>query len=78
MNAEELKDKRIAVLLSGGVDSSVVVYELAQLGLKPDCFYIKIGPEDNDDWDCSMEEDLEMATGCLTDSFCIDAPTWLT
>ena len=62
MNAEELKDKRIAVLLSGGVDSSVVVYELAQLGLKPDCFYIKIGPEDNDDWDCSMEEDLEMAT----------------
>ena len=29
--------------------------------------------------DCLLSiEDLEMATGCLTDSFCIDAPTWLT
>jgi len=55
-------DKRIAVLLSGGVDSSVVLYELVRQGLQPDCFYIKIGPEDNDKWDCSSEEDLEMAT----------------
>ena len=46
MNIEEIKDKRIAVLLSGGVDSSVVVYEFARLGLQPDCFYIHIGPED--------------------------------
>ena len=67
MNTEELTGKRIAVLLSGGVDSSVVVYELARLGMKPDCFYIKIGatPEasESDDyaWDCSMEEDMEMA-----------------
>ena len=59
---EELKDKRIAVLLSGGVDSSVVVYELASRGLHPDCFYIKIGPEETEEWDCSSEEDLEMAT----------------
>ena len=62
MNAEELNGKRIAVLLSGGVDSSVVVYELARMGLKPDCFYIKIGPEEQDEWDCTSEEDLEMAT----------------
>ena len=62
MNAEELNGKRIAVLLSGGVDSSVVVYELARMGLKPDCFYIKIGPEEKDEWDCTSEEDLEMAT----------------
>ena len=62
MNYEELKDKRIAVLLSGGVDSAVVVSELAAHGLTPDCFYIKIGSNDNDEWDCSMEEDLEMAT----------------
>ena len=62
MNAEEIKDKRIAVLLSGGVDSSVVVYEFARLGLHPDCFYIKIGPEKNEEWDCSSEEDMEMAT----------------
>ena len=58
----ELNDKRIAVLLSGGVDSSVVVYELAQRGLHPDCFYIKIGPEEQEEWDCTSEEDLEMAT----------------
>ena len=62
MNTEELSGKRIAVLLSGGVDSSVAVYELVHVGLCPDCFYIKIGPEDRDEWDCSMEEDLEMAT----------------
>ena len=62
MTIEELNNKRVAVLLSGGVDSSVVVYELAKLGLHPDCFYIKIGPEEQKEWDCSSEEDLEMAT----------------
>lgn len=62
LDINELKDKRIAVLLSGGVDSSVVVCELAALGLHPDCFYIKIGPEEQEEWDCSSEEDLEMAT----------------
>ena len=62
MNVNEIKDQKIAVLLSGGVDSSVVVYELAQLGLQPDCFYIKIGPEEDEEWDCSSEEDLEMAS----------------
>ena len=57
-----LSEKRIAVLLSGGVDSSVVLYELVRQGLHPDCFYIKIGPEEEEEWDCSSEEDLEMAT----------------
>ena len=57
-----MKDKKIAVLLSGGVDSSVVLYELVRQGLQPDCFYIKIGPEEEEEWDCSSEEDLEMAT----------------
>lgn len=52
----------IAVLLSGGVDSAVVVHILCEQGLKPDCFYIKIGPEEQEEWDCSSEEDLEMAT----------------
>ena len=72
-HSDELSGKRIAVLLSGGVDSSVVVYELVRQGLKPDCFYIKIGPEErqragdgtsgmDEEWDCSSEEDLEMAT----------------
>ena len=59
---ENIEDKRIAVLLSGGVDSSVVVYELARQGLHPDCFYIKIGPEEQEEWDCNSEEDMEMAT----------------
>lgn len=62
INLNDIKDKRIAVLLSGGVDSSVVVYELAKMGLHPDCFYIKIGPEEKEEWDCSSEEDIEMAT----------------
>lgn len=62
MISEELANKRIAVLLSGGVDSSVVLYELVRQGLQPDCFYIKIGPEEEEEWDCSSEEDLEMAT----------------
>ena len=61
---EDLAGKKIAVLLSGGVDSSVVVYELVRQGLKPDCFYIRIGqePTETEDWDCSAEEDIEMAT----------------
>ncbi len=70
MFTEEIKDKRIAVLLSGGVDSSVVVWELAQLGLHPDCFYIKIGPEEKEEWDCSSEEDLEMATAVASKYGC--------
>lgn len=59
---EYLEGKRIAVLLSGGVDSSVVVSELAGLGYHPDCFYIRIGPEEKEEWDCNSEEDVEMAT----------------
>ena len=60
--SQQLHSLRIAVLLSGGVDSSVVVYELVRQGLHPDCFYINIGPEDDKQWDCTSEEDLEMAT----------------
>ncbi|MBQ4484810.1 MAG: tRNA 2-thiouridine(34) synthase MnmA [Prevotella sp.] len=62
MNREEFYQKRVALLLSGGVDSAVALHELVGNGIRPDCFYIKIGSEDNDEWDCSMEEDMEMAT----------------
>ena len=62
MVLSDIKDKRVAVLLSGGVDSSVVVCELARAGLHPDCFYIKIGPEEEEEWDCTSEEDMEMAS----------------
>ena len=50
------------MLLSGGVDSSVVLHQLVGNGLHPDCFYINIGPEEDEQWDCTAEEDLEMAT----------------
>ncbi|MDE5702345.1 MAG: tRNA 2-thiouridine(34) synthase MnmA, partial [Bacteroides sp.] len=54
----------IAVLLSGGVDSSVVVHLLCEQGYRPSLFYIKIGRDDTDSgyMDCSAEEDWEMAS----------------
>lgn len=50
----------IAVLISGGVDSAVVVHQLCELGLKPDLHYIKIGME-GDDSSCSAQEDIELS-----------------
>lgn len=50
----------VAVLISGGVDSAVVVHQLCQLGLKPDLHYIKIGME-GEDSSCSAEEDIELS-----------------
>lgn len=52
---------RIAVLISGGVDSAVVVHKLFSEGHDLHLFYIRIGM-DNDEGDCSAEEDIEMCT----------------
>lgn len=52
----------VAALLSGGVDSSVVVHLLCEQGYKPSLFYIKIGMDGADYMDCSAEEDIEMAS----------------
>ncbi|MEZ3551499.1 MAG: tRNA 2-thiouridine(34) synthase MnmA [Muribaculaceae bacterium] len=52
---------KIAVLISGGVDSAVVVHKLFQEGHDLHLFYIRIGM-DNDEGDCSAEEDIEMCT----------------
>jgi tRNA-uridine 2-sulfurtransferase len=52
----------IATLLSGGVDSSVVVHLLCEQGNKPTLFYIKIGMDGAEYMDCSAEEDIELAT----------------
>ena len=51
----------IAALVSGGVDSSVVVYRLKEAGYDPTVFYIKIGIEDEQGYiNCPSEEDIEI------------------
>lgn len=50
---------RIAVLVSGGVDSSVVVDLLFREGHELHLFYIRIGM-DNGEGDCSAAEDMEL------------------
>ncbi|MDE5877362.1 MAG: tRNA 2-thiouridine(34) synthase MnmA [Muribaculaceae bacterium] len=52
---------KIAVLISGGVDSAVVVDLLKRQGHELHLFYIRIGM-DNGEGDCSAEEDIEMCT----------------
>ena len=53
----------IAALVSGGVDSSVTVYQLKEQGFDPIIFYIKIGMEDEHGYiDCPSEEDIEITT----------------
>ena len=52
----------IATLISGGVDSSVVVHLLKEAGYNPTLFYIKIGPKEEEGMNCTSEEDIEMTT----------------
>ena len=53
----------IAALVSGGVDSSVVVHLLKEQGYTPDIFYIRIGMEAEEGFiDCPAEEDIEITT----------------
>lgn len=49
----------IAALVSGGVDSSVVVYQLKEVGITPTIFYIMIGMDDSE---CPKEEDIEITS----------------
>lgn len=50
---------RIAVLISGGVDSAVVVHKLYNEGHDLHLFYIRIS-NDNEEGGCSYEEDIEI------------------
>lgn len=62
-----LEGKRVAALLSGGVDSSVAVARMVEQGIRPDLWYIQIGPDkDTTDFTCTIEEDLEMARAVAT------------
>jgi len=73
----------IAALVSGGVDSSVVVYRLKEAGFDPTIFYIKIGMEDSDGYvDCPSEEDIEITTfiakkyGCRFETVSLQEEYW--
>lgn len=52
---------KIAVLISGGVDSAVTVELLSHQGHELDLYYIRIG-NDNGEGDCAADEDIEMCT----------------
>lgn len=52
---------KIAVLISGGVDSAVTVDRLYKQGHDLHLFYIRIGM-DNGEGECTAEEDIEMCT----------------
>lgn len=51
---------RVAALVSGGVDSSVVVHLLTKAGLRPTLFYIQIGMDQDGFEDCSWEDDIAL------------------
>ena len=54
---------KIAALVSGGVDSSVVVHLLKEQGYTPTIFYLRIGMEDEEGYiDCPAEEDIEITS----------------
>lgn len=50
-------------MVSGGVDSSVALVRLKEMGFDPTIFYIKIAMEDKDGMiDCPSEEDIEITS----------------
>lgn len=73
----------IAALVSGGVDSSVVVHRLKEAGYDPTIFYIRIGMEDKDGYiDCPAEEDIEITSyiarkyGCRFEIVSLQTEYW--
>lgn len=73
----------IAALVSGGVDSSVVVHLLKETGYDPTIFYIRIGMEDEEGYiDCPAEEDIEITSyiarkyGCRFEEVSLHQEYW--
>ena len=73
----------IAALVSGGVDSSVVVHLLKEAGYEPVIFYIRIGMEEADGYlDCPAEEDIEITSliakkyGCRMEVVSLQKEYW--
>jgi tRNA-specific 2-thiouridylase len=73
----------IAALVSGGVDSSVVVHLLKEQGFDPTIFYIRIGMEEKDGYvSCPSEEDIEITTaiarryGCRFETVSLHDEYW--
>lgn len=50
-------NRKVALLLSGGVDSSVALHLLMEQGVRPDLFYIRIGADEEGFTDCPSEDD---------------------
>lgn len=74
---------KIATLVSGGVDSSVVVHLLKEQGYEPDIFYIRIGMEEEQGYiDCPHEEDMEIVRwiarkyGCHCEEVSLQEEYW--
>ena len=73
----------IAALVSGGVDSSVVVHRLKEAGFEPAIFYIRIGMEEKGGYmDCPSEEDIEITAliakkyGCRFEQVSLHEEYW--
>lgn len=58
LSASGIANPNIAVLASGGVDSSVVIHLLTEAGYRPTLFYIQIGMDKDGFEDCSWEDDI--------------------
>ena len=60
----------IAALISGGVDSAVVVHLLCEQEYKPDLFYIKIGMDGDEDLTCTAEGYIKTIALDKNDEIC--------
>ena len=69
-------------MVSGGVDSSVIVHLLKEAGFEPVVFYIRIGSDEEGLFTCNAEEDIEIASfvarkyGCRFETVSLHEEYW--